>query len=381
MTILPHIAHILDAARSAPSRDNLQPWRFVVEGDTVSFLVDAERDRAPMNAGDRMARMAVGAAVESALVRAGRMGATVRFRTPIAPALVTITFSNPKRTPEPDKALVRRATNRRPYDGRPLDDMTMAALREACPAVDLARTHWFGRERVRTLAPIIEEGEILYFREPNVRDAALGAMRFDARDREEVPHGVSLGSLELSGPERVALDAFRRTPQDRLEALGAFRKMGAAARKLMESASGVCVITARGDEPASDVNVGRSLQRAWLALTRQGMVAQPMTAIPALEALLERDPASLSGDLAAISAVVGGLRGAFPGVERGSRIAFLMRFGWAVAPTSRAGRRPLDESVAIARAADSEPPQSDEEVASGPGASSGAEREPMSAEA
>ena len=63
-----HIARILDAARIAPSRDNLQPWRFLVEGETVSFLVDHERDRSPANAGGRMARVAVGAAIECALL-------------------------------------------------------------------------------------------------------------------------------------------------------------------------------------------------------------------------------------------------------------------------------------------------------------------------
>ena len=39
----PHIEHILDAARIAPSRDNLQPWRFVVDGDTISFLIDHDQ--------------------------------------------------------------------------------------------------------------------------------------------------------------------------------------------------------------------------------------------------------------------------------------------------------------------------------------------------
>jgi len=127
-----HIERILDAARLAPSYENAQPWRFVVEGDTVSFLVDRERDRSPPGAGGRMARIAVGAALECALVRAGRMGAAVRFEAPRGSALVTVTISDPKRVPEPDKALLRRATNRRPYDGRAVDDATFAWLQEAC---------------------------------------------------------------------------------------------------------------------------------------------------------------------------------------------------------------------------------------------------------
>lgn len=344
-----HVERILDAARIAPSYDNAQPWRFVVEGETVSFAVDDGRDRSPANASGRMARVAVGAALECALVRAGRMGCTVRYEAPRPNALVTISFSLPKRIPEPDKALLRRATNRRLYDGRPVDDATFAWLNEATPPLDLARTHWFGRERVRVLGPLVEQGEAIFYGDGRLREAALQAVRFDVREREEVDRGLSLGCLELSAAERLTFDSLRHTPQDRLVAMGAHRRMGARARRLMESASGVCVIAARGSDPSTDVSVGRCMQRAWLALTRRGLVAQPMSAIPALEAVLElgEDPgALLLADREGARAAVAALRAAFPNVERESRIALLMRYGWAPEPTSRVRRIPLEESVA-----------------------------------
>ena len=339
--LAPHIERILDAARIAPSRDNLQPWRFVVEGETVSFMVDHERDRSPANSGGRMARIAVGAAIECALLRAGRMGAIVRFQTPPrAGALATITFSSPKRFPEPDKALIRRATNRHLYDARAVDDATFAWLREATPPHESARTLWFGRERVRTLGPILEEAEELFFADQENRSAALAAVRFDVRDREEVTRGMSLGCMELSASERVTFDTLRRMPQERLASMGIFKKTGARARRLIESASGVCVVTVSGTEPAADVAVGRSMQRAWLALTRRGLVAHPMSSIPALDAMPAGDER--------VAAVLASARAAFPSVDRGSRIALLLRFGWAPAPTVHVRRLPLEESVAIA---------------------------------
>jgi nitroreductase len=338
--IAPHIERILDAARIAPSRDNLQPWRFAVEEETVSFRIDYERDRSPANSDGRMARIAVGAAIECALLRAGRMGVTVRVQPPRAGALATITFSAPKRFPESDKALVRRATNRHMYDGRPVDDATFAWLREATPAFESVRTVWFGRERVKALGPIIEEAEELFFTDQKSREAALAAIRFDVRDREEVTSGMSPGCLELSATERVTFDSLRRTPPERLAAMGIFKKTGARARRLMESASGVCILAVNGSDQASDVAVGRSMQRAWLALTRRGLVAQPMSTIPALEALPVGDERA--------EAVLRAARGAFPSLERGARIALLMRFGWAPAPTVRVRRLPLEESLATA---------------------------------
>jgi nitroreductase len=346
-SIAAHVDRILDAAHLAPSHDNLQPWRFAVEGETISFLLDHERDRSPANARGRVARIAVGAALECALLRAGRMGATVKFLPAQPGALVTISVTAPKRTVEADKALMRRVTNRRLYDGRPLDDATFAWLQQATPVLESTKTLWFGRERVRTLGPIVGEGEALYYRDPPAREAALKALRFDVRDNEEVTRGLSVGSLELTTAERLAVDAFRKNPQERLESMAAFDKMGAYARRLMESASGVCIVATPGTDEMSDVLVGRCMQRAWLALTRRGLVAQPMNAVPSIEARLGvDDPSAAFADPAKAAAVVASLRAAFPGVDKASRIAVVMRVGQAPPPTARVRRLPLADSVA-----------------------------------
>lgn len=345
MEVLPYIEEILDVARLAPSRGNLQPWRFVVDGSTISFHVDGSRDTSLMNAGDRMARIAVGAALECALVSAARMGSVVRFETTRPGALVTISVTAPKRALEPENALVRRATNRRAYDGRAVDDATLLALRGATPPIESARTLWFGRERVRVVAPVIEEGEVLLLANPRTREGVVSATRFDARDRDEVPFGLSLGSMELSARERATLDELRRA-RPNADTVSACTLMAKSARKLVESASGICVISARHSEPVTDVNVGRCVQRAWLALSRRRMVAHPMCSIPIIEAMLEfDDEARGAADAQRGAAIVAALRLAFPSIEQGSRVAFLMRFGWAPPPSTRVGRRPLGESV------------------------------------
>jgi hypothetical protein len=303
-----------------------------------------------------MAGIAIGASLECALLRAGRNGCTVRFLPPRPNALVTISISAPKRLVEADKALVRRSTNRRLYDGRPLDDATFAWLQQATPVLDGVRTLWFGRERVRALGPLVEEGEAAFYGDPRSREAALRAVRFDVRDNEEVPQGLSVGSLEMSASERMTLDALRHTPEDRLLAMGAMAKMGAHGRRLVESASGVCVVVASGGEPSVDVAVGRCMQRAWLGLTRKGLVAQPMGAIPALEAMGEHDErAGVKGAPQERSAaVVAALRAAFPSLEKGARVAVLLRVGYAPAPTTLARRLPLADSLATAPGGESE---------------------------
>ena len=349
MVSLLHVEYILDAARIAPSNKNMQPRRFAEEGDTISLSVDHERDRSPANADGRMARIAVGAALECALLRAGRMGATVRFETPRPNALITSTVGPPKRMPGFDKALVRRVTNRRLYDGRPLDDTTFSLLHEATGPLDSTRTLWFGRERVRVLGPIFEQAEVLFLSNPSAREHMLRAIRLDARDREEVLRGLSSGSLELSTADRLALDVCRMTT-DRVATSGAFAPMGARARRLVESASGVCVLVTRGTEPSTDVTIGRCMQRAWLLLTRRGLVAQPMSTVSALEAMLdvERGGGPAVGERQRVEDLVAKVRAAFPSVERTSRIGLILRVGWAPPPTARVRRLALQDSLAAA---------------------------------
>jgi nitroreductase len=345
--MLAHIAEILEAARLAPSRDNLQPWRFLVDGETVSFALDAERDRSPMNAGDRMARMAVGAALESALIRAARMGAAIRFLETRPGALVTVSFTGAKRVPQLDKGLERRATNRHDYDGRAADDETWKVLRESTPALETVRAHWFGRERVRALGPIVEDATALLYENTTTRAATIAAMRFDVRDREEVAYGLSVGALELSGPERVTLVEMQRASSEFLTTTGAIKKLAARERRLVESASGVCFLSATGEEPMVDVNVGRTLQRAWLTLTRRGLAAQPVAAVAGLEAILARDDrATLSAaEIERATAIRDAQRSAVPSVEKGARVAIALRFGWTSRTPAKVGRRALEESV------------------------------------
>jgi nitroreductase len=341
--LLPHVERILDAARIAPSWGNAQPWRFHVDGETVSFLVDAEREAklAPW-----VARVAVGMALECALLCAGRMGTTVRFEQPRPGALVTLTLSGFKRVPEPDKALMRRATNRRLYDGRAIDDATYSWLVESTPPMENVRVHWFGRERVRVMGPLLEEAETIFYGLSQLREKTLQTIRFDVRDREEVTRGLSVGSLELSAADRVAIDVLRQTPQERLAATGAAQRMGARARRLVESASGVCVITRpeAAQDPHLDVEVGRCMQRAWLALTRRGLVAHPMSTVQLLAGLADATGEELP-ERDRVQGVVSKFRAAYPSVERASSIALLMRYGFAPPPTTLARRLPLEESV------------------------------------
>jgi hypothetical protein len=112
-------------------------------------------------------------------------------------------------------------------------------------------------------------------------------------------------------------------------------------RRLVESASGFCLGLAPDDEPMTDLHVGVMMERAWLALTEQGLAVQPMMSLLVLDNVLAHGDETLQQAVGKSKLV--SLRDDFrrftsefgPG-----RPAFLLRFGYAPPPTGHCGRRP-----------------------------------------
>jgi hypothetical protein len=124
------------------------------------------------------------------------------------------------------------------------------------------------------------------------------------------------------------------------------RLFAAKARQLVASASGLCLVVAPDSAAATDVLVGQAMQRAWLALTAQGLAVQPMMSLLVLENAGEHGTPELVASLGRdrLADLRDTLRALVPEIGTG-RPAFLMRFGYALPPSGRTGRLPLTSVV------------------------------------
>ena len=332
----------LEAASRAPSGDNLQPWRFDVDAGNgeIAVCIDTTRDRSPMNAGQKMSRIACGAAVQNILIAAAESGGSATLlndeNSDVVARIRVRPGRNPVRTP---RAIAERATHRGMYSGEELAPSTRTELVAATPRLDGVDTHWVcAPERITAVAKLIGAADALMFSNTAMRTAFFASVRFDRPVREAVDEGLSLGSLELSAAERLALPLAQRSPTALLRLCGVFRGMGAHAKKLAGSASGLCIVTAPDGSDRSCVTVGRALQRAWLELTRHGLVAQPMMSLMVLANALDNgghgfDRARSEQLLAAFRAEL----------NLDAKPLFLLRFGYAGPQSGRTGRRALPE--------------------------------------
>ena len=344
---------LLGAASRAPSGDNTQPTRFTVDGDSIAFDIDPSRDPSPMNAGQRMARIAVGAALENLLIAASALGFATELDATPAPHLARVRLrgeANPQAEIAPE--LLERTTNRRPYDARPLPAETLSRLAAKTPKLEDVFTHWItDGDRLKAIAATIGQGDGLMFGEPRMRRAFFENVRFDRPPGEAVDEGLSLNSLELTAADRVALRVMRRVPDPVLKLGRASAVFQGKARQLIVSSSGLVVISAGSRGETTDINVGRALQRAWLALTAAGLAAQPMMSIPVLANALDHGDDRLRSTLGEtrVTTIVDTFRRLVP--ELGDRgPAWLMRFGNAPPPTGRTGRLPLSAVTSYDRA-------------------------------
>ena len=107
---------------------------------------------------------------------------------------------------------------------------------------------------------------------------------------------------------------------------------------------------ARDDGEATDLLVGRAMQRAWLALAAEGLAVQPMMSLLVLENVSEHGAPALVESLGRgkLAALRDGFRALVPEIA-GWRPAFLMRFGFAPAPSGRTGRLPLQAVAAYSK--------------------------------
>lgn len=344
---------LIKAAVQAPSGDNVQPWRFVVDGDArkIAIYLDESRDPSPMNAAQRMSRLAIGAALENLLRAVESLGWKGEIEQPRDDALVLIGIDDAKQTNQQIDPLINtRVTNRRQYDSRPLPADVLAELERKTSQLDGIQTLWISqREQLDKLAVLIGRSQGVMLMEPSMRRAFLENIRFDVPWDAEVKEGLSLASLEVSAAERFALRMMRSIPHWLLRLGQARRTFAVSGQKLMQSASGVCIIVGDDGTPVSEILAGRSAQRAWLALTELGLAAQPMMSLAILESVLCRGKKETLDSLGRneTEALVREYHALIPQINCRST-AFLMRFGYAASPSVRTVRLPLDANTRYA---------------------------------
>jgi nitroreductase len=344
----PLIQEIAGAGTLAPSGDNLQPWRFRMDGECLLVIDDPRRDRSLFNVQNLASYIAIGALLENIIVVASRYN----YRADISyfpnqaerDLIARVSFSPSANVDPLTDAIERRCTNRKPYQRRPLDVATFKKLDLDRVRFSNLRLIWLNDQTaLKNIGAIVARADRLLFENPQIHDHLFSTIRWNAAAVAATRDGLPIETLELGV---LGSKAFRMLKKwSVVKTLNRFGFSRLAARQsalLMRRCSAAGLITAPDIAPSNFVRAGQAFQRLWLGATNAGLALQPMTAVVFLQlkSILGDHQGLTADQVTSLESLRADLAKAY-GVVAPQVPAMHFRIGYAHEPSAHTIRRPV----------------------------------------
>ncbi len=251
------IDFLLGYADLAPSSHHTKPWTFKVRGTSVDVLQNLDRWLRVSDPDQRELHESIGCAVENLVVAADHFGYQADVAVSPAGARVDLL---PGGGHGMDAGLFRaipfRRTCRTPFDGRPLSEDELDALRSCADFIDV---------RVD-----LTDDPLLLRRARRL--TVLGDMELFANPawREETSRWFGQGALTSAWP----VAAIGKVMVSRFN-LAKSTARGDA--RLLRSSPLFGMLSLRDRRAESEILAGRALERLWLKATSLGLAFQPVS--------------------------------------------------------------------------------------------------------
>jgi hypothetical protein len=276
------IKSIVEAAARAPSGDNVQPWNFTWNGETLTVRFRPDLARHVLDAGFSASTIALGCLLESFRIAASVHGLSARFAFSGVPEqegpCAEIRFVDDGRPPDAlASALPNRTTDRRLYRRGSIPTKDLVEIWGEFDRKDVARFDCAGSIS-RDLLNFIVSAESLAGRHSSILPDTLPWIRFSrkevARTQDGMPwRGTGVGLLEYPVLYLMRLlpqtfQLFRRTGMGAMQA--------ARVKRLLQSSAGLLCLSTSETGPQALVSIGRLSMRLWLRLSQLGYGVQPL---------------------------------------------------------------------------------------------------------
>lgn len=334
------IERIVSTGVHAPSGDNSQPWSFHIEHDVLDIFAHSDEDHAILNIDARGTYLAIGALIENIAISAEHDGLSayvVLFPDDKTAARITFIESSASGHRLYD-AIRARHTHRGPY-----------GLPESPPVASLKHIHEphctvevvTDEHAIRAIAQSVSVMEEVALATRKLHRLFFDSILWDAKANSTGAPGLFIKTTELPKPIQVLFRLIRYWPVQRFfNALGLPKAAAGANAAVYERSAAIVAILVKDTQAEDYIHAGRCMQRAWLQLTAEGFVAQPLAGLLYLAEYLERtEDADFDSTLAARALAARTSIEEQLGAARGG-VAMLLRCGHPLAPaTARSKRR------------------------------------------
>ena len=345
------IEWLVRRAAMAPSGGNVQPWRFVWRrGRELDCHLDRAHSGTLLDYECSASYLALGAAAENACIAASglRRGANLAF-FPLAaePDLVFRLTLSEASEEVPEGPLLpyieSRATNRHLAERRPLDPGHAQTLREAAREREAELTLITDPVVLTEVGILLGEVDRFRFLCERLHTEMMSELRWTPEEALATGDGIDVTTLELDAVGMAGLRLLSNTKTAGfLRSLGTGTRLERSARRSIDAASAVGLVSVDGIDARAHARAGRAVQRIWLWATRLGLALQPMTVAPYLFARLTRGAGEglMSKEIISLEKLRERFARVFPPAP-GRAQPMLFRLAHAPSPTATALRRPV----------------------------------------
>lgn len=338
------------AGISAPSPDNMQPWKFSINEDSLGLHLDRSQMGHFFDDKDVATLMGCGALIENIVLIAQARGlATTVEPFPGAPDhIATLSFCASEKIDQDAlaEAVFQRHTDRGLYRrSKPVSEQARQGL--ATAVIDEANydvQFCMSPSARKAVIHAVTEADRIRFNHPEVHRDFYSVLRFgdSAAKKKDGLADTTLGVERIFIPILRLLRPWGLTQA--LNHIGLHRLMALRGAWLpMVSTPCLAAIVEHG--PSDPLLAGRAVQRVWLQATRLGLSVQPLGALPLFLARLHQSHGSGFNEpqIQRLQEAEERLASTIPGLTRGeSRIVMLFRIGYSSQPAQRSWRRDPD---------------------------------------
>ena len=348
------IRFVVRYAILAPSGGNSQPWRFYFDGTRLWVVHVARRSANRMDADNRAAYIALGAAIENLAVAAAHAG----HHTDVEPfprpdegsVVAALTLTRGLREDDADLAplfpqLTRRATNRTVVPSAALTARQERVLEGAVKARG-ARLELVTADGTKAaLGRMVGKSDRIRFLCPELHRELAAELRWSSTENRQRRDGIDVKTLGLRAPELSILRILTRPDvAGFLRTLGGGEALEDLSFKALTASAAVGLISMERNSDADMVRGGRAVEHLWLHATRLGLSLQPVTALVYMLDMLETDAGNVftTREREALLCLGKDFNQVFAHPPRDRRL-LLFRVGQAPEPSVRSLRLPLNE--------------------------------------
>lgn len=281
------IQRILAAAAAAPSGDNSQPWRFVVNKDSIEFHYSPERDHPILNYEESGTLIALGAALQNAEFEALAQGFTPHTTVCEAGSCVATMAlqdgcQSDELSAELQKAISERHSNRKAYAKTPLSQDIKSSMLDPriSNSAGLKLSLIESQESMKTISRAVTTMEETALGNEHLHEFFFSEILWSEKENREGKQGLFISTLELPVAARAMFRLLKHWRIAKLLAMAGFPKKVAEINAGQNaSASAFGVITVQQTSRATYLEIGKMLERIWLLATARQQSMQIITGI------------------------------------------------------------------------------------------------------